>query len=322
MLFRSRLRQGFSGPACMMEKKITLAKFSNYRTGGPADFFVESKNIAEIESALNWAKENNQKVFILGGGTNVLFSDDGFKGLVIKISNAGFKFENTKLYAGAGVLMSDLINACIDKELTGLEWAGGLPGTLGGAIRGNAGCFGGEIKDNIESVTAVNYQGQVIKFNNQECKFSYRHSLFKEEKLIVMEAVLNLRQELTREKIAEIAKSHINYRKEHQPLEYPNCGSVFKNVAVEKAPEWVREKFKAVIKTDPFPVIPTAALIHEAGLKGHTIGGAQVSEKHPNFIINIGNATSVDIVCLRDFVVKKVKNKFDVDLETEVEFLT
>ncbi len=305
----------------MIKRNFPLSTLSNYKTGGPADFFIEVKNIADLESALGWAKDNNQKVFILGGGTNILFPDAGFRGLVIKISNTDFRFESNKLFAGAGVLMADLITACIDKELTGLEWAGGLPGTLGGAVRGNAGCFGGEIKDNIESVTAVNYQGQIIKFNNQECKFSYRHSRFKEEKLIVVEAALNLRKDLIREQIAEIAQNHINYRIEKQPLDYPNCGSVFKNVAVEKAPEWVREKFKDIIKTDPFPVIPTAALIHEAGLKGYTIGGAKVSEKHPNFIINCNKAMSSDIVDLISFVKKEIRSKFGVDLEVEIEVL-
>lgn len=304
-----------------MEKNIELSQFSNYKTGGPADFFVAAADLDEIKSAVAWAKENDQEIFILGGGTNILFPDEGFKGLVIKIDDKDFRFKNDKLYAGAGAMMPNLVESSIEKCWGGLEWAGGLPGTLGGAIRGNAGCFGGEIKDNIESVTAIDYQGQIFKFNNHECKFAYRHSKFKEEKLIVVAAVLNLKSNQDKKELAKIAQDHINYRIERQPLDWPNCGSVFKNFPVAQAPPQVVEQFKALIKTDPFPVIPTAALIHEAGLKGRTIGGAQVSEKHPNFIINIGNATSTDIICLRDFVVGKVKNKFGVNLETEIEFL-
>lgn len=304
-----------------MEKNIKLSQFSNYKTGGEVDFFIKVATLNEVKSALGWAKANNQKIFTLGGGTNILFPDDGFRGVVIKINNNRYQFDGTKLTADAGAMMPYLVSAAIREELTGLEWAGGLPGTIGGAVRGNAGCFGGEIKDIVESITAIDYGGRVIKFNNQECRFAYRYSRFKDENLIVAEAVLNLKKDLAREKIAEIAQSHINYRIEKQPLDWPNCGSVFKNVVVEKAPQWVREKFKGVIKTDPFPLIPTAALIHEAGLKGHTIGGAQVSEKHPNFIINLGTATSADILAVLNFVKSEINNKFGVDLEVEIELV-
>ena len=304
-----------------IKNNFSLSPLSGYKTGGPADFFISASSLDEIKSALIWSKEHNQQIFILGGGTNILFSDEGFKGLVIKIDNKDFRFKDDKLYAGAGAMVPDLVESSIEKCLGGLEWASGLPGTLGGAIRGNAGCFGGEIKDNIESVTVVDHAGKLVKFNNQDCRFSYRHSRFKVEPWIVVEAVLNLKENSNKEELAKIAQDHINYRIERQPLEWPNCGSVFKNFPVEKAPPQVVEQFKALIKTDPFPVIPTAALIDQAGLKGHTIGGAQVSEKHPNFIINLGTATSVDIVSLRDFMAAKVKNKFGVNLETEVEFL-
>ncbi len=304
-----------------MQRNVSLASFSAYKTGGPVDYFIAATNLDEIKSAVAWAQEHNQKIFILGGGTNILFPDEGFKGLVIKIDNKDFKFEDDKLCAGAGAMMPDLVNAAIAQELSGLEWAGGLPGTLGGAIRGNAGCFGGEIKDIVESITVVNYQGELVKFNNQECKFSYRYSRFKVEPWIVVEAVLNLKENSNKEELLRISQDHINYRQERQPLEYPNCGSVFKNFPVKKAPAEIVEKFKDIIKTDPFPVIPTAALIHEAGLKGHTIGGAQVSAKHPNFIINIGNATSADILSVLNFVRKEIKQKYGVGLEVEIELV-
>ncbi len=305
----------------MVEKKFPLASLSGYKTGGPADYFVSATNLNEIKSALTWAKEHNQQIFILGGGTNILFPDEGYRGLVIKIDNKDFCLEDDNLYVGAGAMMPDLVKSSIERCWGGLEWAGGLPGTLGGAIRGNAGCFGGEIKDNVESVTVVNYQGELVKFNNQECKFAYRYSRFKVEPWIVVEAVLNLKENSNKEELARIAQDHINYRQERQPLEWPNCGSVFKNFPVAKAPAEVVEKFKDIIKTDPFPVIPTAALIHEAGLKGHTVGGAQVSEKHPNFIINLGGATSADILNLLGFVKEKIRESFGVDLEVEIELV-
>jgi UDP-N-acetylmuramate dehydrogenase len=283
---------------------VKLSDFSNYRTGGEADYFIEAKSEDDIKLALNFAKEKGIKFFILGKGTNVLFPDDGFSGIVIKIGIDDFKIEGNSIIAGAGVLVSDLVKASIDRELTGFDWAGGLPGTVGGGVRGNAGCFGGEMKDSVLEITAVDINGEKKEFSNRECNFDYRYSIFKKEKFIITKVVFSLRKELSKENLSEVVKDHINYRNEHQPLDYPNCGSVFKNVPTQNAPEWVREKIKGVIKKDPFPVIPTAALIHEAGLKGHVIGGAQVSEKHPNFIINFNKAKSKDIVDLIFFVKK------------------
>lgn len=301
---------------------VKLSDFSNYRTGGEADYFVEAKNTDDIKLALDFTKEKGIKFFILGKGTNVLFPDDGFRGIVIKIGIDDFRIEGNSITAGAGVLVSDLVKISIDRELTGLDWAGGLPGTVGGGVRGNAGCFGGEMKDSVLEVTAVDINGEIKKFSNRECNFDYRYSLFKKEKFIITKAVFSLRKELPKENLAEVVQDHINYRNERQPLDYPNCGSVFKNVPTQNAPEWVREKTKDVIKKDPFPVIPTAALINEAGLKGYVIGGAQISEKHPNFIINFNKAKSKDIADLIFFVKKEIKSKFQIDLELEVEIVS
>ena len=300
---------------------VKLSDFSNYKTGGESDYFIVVKSADDIRQALLFAKEKNLKFFILAGGTNVLFPDDGFRGLVIKIGIDDFKIDGVKITAGAGVLVSDLVKASIDNELTGLDWAGGLPGTVGGGVRGNAGCFGGEMKDSVAEVTALTPEGILKKFSNPDCGFGYRHSYFKTDKLIITEIVLDLKKELPREKLIELVRDHINYRNERQPLDYPNCGSVFKNVPTQNAPEWVREKIKDVIKKDLFPVIPTAALVHEAGLNGYAIGGAKVSEKHPNFIINFNNAKSKDISDLISFVKKEIKSKFSVDLEIEVEIV-
>lgn len=304
-----------------IRKNILLADFSNYRVGGSADYFAQVRSVGDIKAALGWAAQRQLGFFILGGGTNVLFTDSGFRGLVVKINNGGYRFDGVKLRAGAGATVPALVAACTDQELTGLEWAGGLPGTLGGAIRGNAGCFGGEIKDVVESVSALTPQGELLSFSNRECGFSYRHSRFKEEKLIVAEAVLNLKKDLSKEELAGIVQGHIDYRLERQPLDWPNCGSVFKNVPLAKAPRTLADRFKDVIKIDPFPLIPTAALIHEAGLKGYAIGGAQVSPKHPNFIINVGRATGADILGLLNFVKAKIKDEFGVGLEVEIDLV-
>lgn len=304
-----------------IKKKVNLAQFSNYKTGGPADYFVRAESAADVRLALDWAEKKSAQFFILGGGTNVLFADSGFRGLVIKMDNADLSFDEVSVRCGAGVLMPDLVAAAVERGLTGLEWAGGLPGTLGGAIRGNAGCFGGKIKDAVKSVSALDQTGRLINFNNRDCGFAYRRSRFKSEKLVVVEAVLKLRRELSKERLAEIVQSRIDYRIERQPLDWPNCGSVFKNVPLEKVSAEIAEKFQAVVKTDPFPIIPTAALIHEAGLKGCRISGAQISEKHPNFIINAGGARSADILELLGLVKNRIKEKFGIDLETEIELV-
>lgn len=301
---------------------VKLSEYSNYKTGGLADYFVVVRNADDIKSALFFAKERNIKTFILAGGTKVLFPDDNYRGLVIKIGIDDFAVDGTKIIAGAGVLVSDLVKASIDSELTGLEWAGGLPGTVGGGVRGNAGCFGGEMKDIVESVRVIDSGGELKTFSNKECGFGYRDSVFKKDRqFIITEVVFNLRRELPKKELETSVAEHIKYRDDRQPLEYPNCGSVFKNVPAEKVPARIRDKFKDVIKTDPFPVIPTAALIHEAGLKGYSIGGAKVSEKHPNFIINFNNGKSKDIADLISFVKSEIKLKFEIDLETEVEIV-
>lgn len=338
----------------MFEEKIKLSSYSNYKIGGLASYFFEAKKIEEIFNVLKkWRSfapprsrwtcaERSRSIFILGGGTNILFGDDDFDGLILKPAFNGIrKIDDFSLLAGAGVLMDDLVNYFLDKGFAGLEWAGGLPGTLGGAIRGNAGAFSGEIKDIIREVVSVNIPAtnsrecfhisaadpQVIKRTNEECGFSYRDSVFKkssltdkEPKEIIIEAILNLKRG-DKKSIKDIVQKNVLYRKERQPLEYPNIGSIFKNINVKKAPENRIKEFKSVIKTDPFPVIPAAHLISEAGLKGISFGGAMISPKHPNFIVNVMNASSNDVKNLIELAKLEVKNKFNIDLEEEIVML-
>lgn len=303
-----------------LKKGVMLSKFSTYKIGGPADYFLAVKNQADIEEALKFADENSLPIFILAGGSNILFSDDGFRGLVIKIENRELKIQNNTIIAGAGVVMADLVNAAIGAGLAGLEWAGGLPGTLGGAVRGNAGCFGGEIKDALEQVAVITRNGELKYYSNENCIFSYRDSVFKHSKMIIWDAVLELKSG-EKEKLKSEVFDHIKYRQERHPLEFPNCGSVFKNCPLEIVPKSVQERFMDKIKNDPFPILPTAVLISAAGLKGFSAGGARVSEKHPNFIINADKAASSDVVEVIGKVKEKVKAEFNVDLAEEIEFV-
>ncbi|MEK7193400.1 MAG: UDP-N-acetylmuramate dehydrogenase [Patescibacteria group bacterium] len=301
-----------------LEENVSLAKLSSYNIGGPARYFFEASTKKDL---LEIFKEWNGKFFVLGGGTNLLISDAGFDGLVLKPKFNFLERDGTDVYVGAAVLMSDLLNFTIKENLSGLEWAGGLPGTLGGAIRGNAGCFGGEMKDSIRRV--FGFDKTTLKDTereNVECRFAYRSSIFKERQgdEIVVAATLAL-QKGESEKINASINEKINYRKERHPMEYPNIGSIFKNVPVASFPASELHRVAQVIKNDPFPVIPAAYLISEAGIKGTRHGGAMISPKHPNFIVNVGDARASDVHALIDLVKHAIKKEFNVELQEEIQ---
>ena len=311
-----------------------------YKIGGPARYFFEAKNIdVLIDAVEGWrrfysdgririvedqrpAVRYSDTIFVVGDATNILFDDNGFEGLIFKPNIKTFETASDILRVGAGVPINEILDCSIAKGLSGMEWAGGLPGTLGGAIYGNAGCFGGEIKDNIREVLSLDISSskpKIVRRANRECDFSYRSSIFKKNKRgeIILEATLFFKKG-DKKMIRAAIEEKINYRRECQPLEYPNIGSIFKNVDLEKVPKKLHKEFIHVIKTDPFPVIPTAHLIHEVGLKGISFGGAMISLKHPNFIVNALNASAEDVKKLIALIKNKVKEKFLIDLEEEI----
>jgi len=185
-------------------------------------------------------------------------------------------------------------------------------------VRGNAGAFQGEVKDNLLFVEVLDKQGKIKKLTNKQCKFSYRSSVFKEKKWIVLSATFQL-QKGNKKTIQDIAKEHIQYRKDRHPLEYPNAGSIFKNCSLAKFSKKLQKELSGVVKVDPFPVIPTAYLISEAGLKGLRFGKAEVSKKHPNYMVNLGGACAKDVLLLIEKVKKKIKKKFSITLEQEIQ---
>lgn len=305
------------------QKNIGLSNYSNYRIGGPAKFFFGAENADEVAEALEAARERGLNFFILGGGTNLLINDHGFDGLVLRPNIKFLETEGIVIRAGAGVSMPELVSFAAANGLSGLEWAGGLPGTLGGAIRGNAGAFKGETKDTIRTVRSLNVRtlGQIER-SNAECRFAYRSSIFKEKggEEVILSATLALRKGSPK-KIAAAVQEKIDYRLARHPMEYPNIGSIFKNVDLKKIPQALHLRLAKVIKVDPFLVVPTAYLISETGLKGVSFGGAMVSPKHPNFIVNTLNASSSDVKNLIELVKTEVKDKFAIELEEEVIFL-
>lgn len=312
----------------MFRSAVNLTAHSNYKIGGIARYFYIAKNVEGLKKAAERAKKAKLNTFILGGGTNLLISDRGFDGLVLKPEIKKLEIEklgNKEILvkAGAGVLVSKLLNFSISKSLSGLEWAGGLPGTVGGAIRGNAGAFGGETKDLIAEVVSLDISGKTLKIvrrNNKECRFGYRNSVFKinDGREIIMETTFVLKKG-DKKAIRDAIEEKIRYRQERHPMEYPNIGSIFKNTGAKNVPEKWRNIFAAKIKNDPFPVLPTAVLLAEAGLKGVSCGGAMISPKHPNFIVNVGGASAEDVKKLISLAKITIKTKFGVELEEEIQ---
>lgn len=321
------------------QENVNLAQYSNYKIGGPARFFFEADTVDEISWAAAEAKKLGVPLFILGGGTNLLISDEGFPGVVLKPAMKGMEADGEFVRAGAGVDMKDLLEFNASKGLSGLEWAGGLPGTLGGAVRGNAGAFGGEIKDTLVEVESFDLNtGKIIKRNNLDCRFAYRSSIFKEEgNEVILSALFKLKR-AKKEDIVRAIEEKINYRLARHPMEYPNVGSVFKNVPVahidadteQVGADRIRvcprsphlAAYTALVKTDPFPVIPAAHLITQTGLKGVSFGGAMISPKHANFIVNALNATCADVQNLINLAKSEVENKFGIKLEEEIKILS
>ena len=302
------------------KKNVLLAPYTTFKIGGKARHFFVAKTAEDVEKALLRAREKNIPFFVLGGGSNLLVSDKGFKGLVLKIENRKLKIGNPVVYAAAGVNLPRLVRETTKRGLGGLEWAGGLPGTVGGAVRGNAGAFGGETKDSILFVDCLDEKGKRRKLSRGKCQFSYRSSIFKKKNWIVLGASFKMKQGNAKE-FMNIAKDHINYRKQRNPLEFPNAGSIFKNCDLKEVPKKLHEFVKPAVKTDPFPVVPTAFLISEAGLKHFCIGKAEVSEKHPNFLINRGGASAKDVQQLIKKIKNTIKKKFSITLEEEVQFV-
>src|ERR1035437_2133487 len=315
----------------MFKQNVPLKDYSRYKIGGLAAYFLEVKSKEELSEGLKeWRKisakfpEQRRKVYVLGAGTNLLISEKGFNGLIIHNVIGGIEQRGEDLVVGSGVVIADLLNYCIENSLSGLEWAGGLPGTIGGATRGNAGAFGGETKDSVKEVLSLDLKTLKEKTRDKwECTFAYRYSIFKTAET-KNEMILSIKLGLKEGKQAEIKKAiqeKIEYRNLRHPMEYPSIGSTFKNVKLDRIPEKWKEILIPSIKIDPFPVVPAAKFLILAGVKGKKIGDAQIAEKHPNFIINLGDAKSKDVKALINFAKDEVKREFNVALEEEIIYL-
>ncbi len=310
--------------AMKMQEYVSLKKYSTYAIGGEARYFCQIENEGDVREAIKFANENQLQIFVLGGGSNLIISDKGFDGLVIRIQNSKFKIHESQLTVGAGVSMPELVEITTSQGLAGLEWAGGLPGSLGGAIFGNAGCFGHEIKEVVKSVRAIDFNGVTRNFTNEECEFTYRASKFKRQGIfVILEAKLALKKG-NAEELKKDAQEKMTYRKTRHPIEYPNIGSIFKNIEqtqevakiITRLPELEND-----VKTKWYGKIPVAVLIEKIGFKGRRNDGIQISDKHANFLINMGEGTSFAVANLIKEIKAKVKNEFDIELEEEVRYV-
>lgn len=278
-----------------------MRKHTNFKIGGNADVFVIAKNIEEIKCVIKFSKENNILLTILGNGSNVLVSDKGIRGIVLQVGTKEIKIEKQKnalVEVEAGVMLGALAQVLLKQSISGFEFAAGIPGSIGGAIRMNAGAYGGEMKDIVKDVTVLNEKGEISVLTNEECEFSYRHSRFTDSKEIVIKVTLKL--PLGNE--AEIKAKMDEYdqsRREKQPLNLPSAGSTFK-----RGSDFI-----------------TAKLIDECGLKGYTSGDAQVSTLHAGFVVNLGNATAQDVLNVVSHVKQVVLEKTGKQIELEVELL-
>ena len=310
-------------PSANIKLNEPMKLHTSFKIGGTADFFITANNIQEIKEVVNIAKENNLPLKVVGNGTNLLVKDNGFRGIILKINLQEIKITKTKnkdeintkykineiessinckeeyiVNVQSGMALGKLAQILLKNEIGGFEFASGIPGTIGGAIKMNAGAYGGEFKDIVQDVTYLNKQNDIIVIQNFECDFSYRHSLFSNKDYIILGCNLKLYKD-TKENIKNKLDENLQSRREKQPIEYPSAGSTFK-----RGEDFI-----------------TAKLIDECGLKGYTIGGAQVSEKHAGFIINKNNATAEDVISLIKHVTEIVYEKTGKKINLEIEII-
>lgn len=279
-----------------------MSNHTSFKIGGNADILIKVNNVEDIKHVIEISKKYSIPMYVLGNGSNVLVKDEGIRGIVLIIQMNNCKIEKREkesiVTVEAGMKLGKLAQELLKQEIGGFEFASGIPGTLGGAVRMNAGAHGTEMKDIVVDTTYMDYDGNINIINNKEQKFEYRRSIFCNNKYIILQSTLKL-QNSKKEDIKAKMNEYANYRKEKQPINYPSAGSTFK-----RGNNFI-----------------TAKLIDECGLKGYSIGGAKISDVHAGFIINTGNATAKDVIELAKYTKEKIYEKFKKQIELEIEVI-
>lgn len=282
-----------------VEYDVSLINFNTYKIGGKAKYIIKPINVEKLKELILYLKYKNINYFVLGKGSNVIIPDEDYEGVVILLDNINnVSIKENVVEAEAGIILSVFINKLINNNLGGLENLIGIPGTLGGAVVGNAGCYGSLISDYLLEITYIE-NNEIKTINKENCKFEYRNSIFKQDKEKIIISVKFGLPNSNKEQMLEKVKANMIKRNQSQPLEYPNAGSVFRN------PE----------------NLSAGKIIEDMGFKNYNVNGAYISDKHANFIINKDNATSEDIKTLIEIVKNKVKEEFDIELILEQEII-
>ena len=305
------------------KKNEPMSHHTTFRVGGPATLYAEIATVAELAEAMERAEREQLPVFVFSGGSNVLFADRGYPGMVLRIAIRGIRTrEDGSVSVGAGETLSDLVFAACDAGLSGIERLSGVPGSVGGSVRGNAGAFGTEIGQVIDSVKAFHRKtGEVKEWRRDECRFGYRMSRFKKDPdSIVLSAELKLSPGHDAASLHAVAEDVKSKREEKHPQDVFSAGSFFMNPVVDDPK--LREEFTRDSGRPPKgDRIPAGWLIDQVGLRGKTIGHAKISEMHPNYILNTGGATAEEIITLVSIVKQKIRDELNVAIHSEVQFV-
>ena len=283
---------------CTVKEAEPMAAHTSFKIGGAAEYFVSTTDVIQAALILRYCTERQIPLLVVGNGSNLLVSDKGIDGVVLRIDASEIDVNDTCMTVQAGASLTRACLTACERGLSGLEFAYGIPGTVGGGVYMNAGAYGGQLSDVVRSVTALTANGEVAELTADQLEFGYRHSVFMKKPLTVWSVTMELKSD-DPVSIRSRMDEHMAARKAKQPLEYPSGGSFFKRPEGHFA----------------------GALIEQCGLKGLTVGGAQVSEKHAGFVINRGGATCADVMALCRQMQEKVKAKFDVSLEREVQLV-
>jgi UDP-N-acetylmuramate dehydrogenase len=290
------------GAECLIRPNVSIAKLTSFQVGGPAEWYVAPRNLVDLQTSLAWARAEGHEITLLGAGSNLLVSDQGLDGLVIgtkHLRQITFDLEKGQVTVGAGVMMPSLAKQIAGLGWQGFEWAVGIPGTVGGGVVMNAGAHGGSMADVFVEAQVLLPDGTVKTMGLEEMQYSYRTSILQRQERWVAQATFQLKPGADPSSVQQFTSRCLHQRRDTQPYDMPSCGSVFRNPEPEKA----------------------ARLIEQAGLKGFRIGGAQVANRHANFILNAGGATASDIFNLINHVQGVVSDRWDLHLEPEVRML-